>query len=174
TSSIHLPVRGTDQTYGVLGFYSRERREFTEYEIDFLQVVANITGLAIERDDVKENLKEGVARSEQYQREILSNNIAERWRLGQYLHDSLAQSLAAIKMILHDINDKMPEPGEEIAENMAKINKVIDENISGIRDLAHDIIPVDVEEEGFAHAMRMLMRHTQKIHGVKCSLEAEE
>src|SRR5699024_1150726 len=102
------------------------------------------------------------------------NNIAERWRLGQYLHDSLAQSLAAIKMMLHDINDKMPEPGEEIAENMAKINKVIDENISGIRDLAHDIIPVDVEEEGFAHAVRMLMRHTQKIHGVKCSLEAEE
>src|SRR5699024_5524663 len=99
-SSIHIVVRGAEKTYGLFGFYCYNRRKFNEYEVDFLQVVANIIGLAIERYEVREDLKRALDRSEQYQREILSNNVSERWRLGQYLHDNLSQVLAAVKIMI--------------------------------------------------------------------------
>src|SRR5699024_7083282 len=57
-SSIHTVVRGSEETYGLFGFYSYNRREFNEYEVDFLQVVANIIGLATERYEVRKDLKE--------------------------------------------------------------------------------------------------------------------
>ncbi|HLR25912.1 MAG TPA: chemotaxis protein CheB, partial [Fodinibius sp.] len=171
-SSIHIVVRGSEKTYGLFGFYCYNRRKFNEYEIDFLQVVANIIGLAIERYEVREDLKRALDRSEQYQREILSNNVSERWRLGQYLHDNLSQVLAAVKIMINEIQDNVAELDDETTGYISRVKKMIDENISGIRDLAHDIIPVDVEEEGFSDTLRLLVRQAQKVHEVKCSLEA--
>src|SRR5699024_11410162 len=80
---------------------------------------------------------------------IFSNNVSERWRLGQYLHDKLSQVLAAVKIMINEIQDNVAELDDETTGYISRVKKMIDENISGIRDLAHDIIPVDVEEEGF-------------------------
>ncbi len=114
-------------------------------------------------------------RSKQFQQEIINNSIADRWELGAYLHDNLSQVLASIKIMAHELQKKKPyDNREEIEERLEMIKGLIDKEMDGIRDLSHDIIPIDVEEEGVSHAFTLLMRQTQKIHKVKCTLETDE
>lgn len=177
-SSINIVVRGTKDVYGILGFYSEETREFTDHEVNFLQIVANIVGMAIESDRNKQKLKNKneelrheMDRSRQFQREILHNNISQRWELGSYLHDDLAQLLASAKIIVTDIWQKVSDKEVDLSPELSELNKMIDDGISGIRDLTQYIIPIDLEKEGVAHAYRFLMKQTQKLYDIKCKLQ---
>lgn len=55
-SGIQAPIFGKTQTFGVLGAYSSVARHFTEDDTSFLQSVANILSVAIERKSAEERL----------------------------------------------------------------------------------------------------------------------
>ncbi|SHE44283.1 Signal transduction histidine kinase [Fodinibius roseus] len=177
-SSVLVAVRGTEETYGVFGFYTLEKRSFSESELNFIQMAANIVAVAIERKKTQKRLKktnaqlrEEMKRSRQYQKDILKNNIIERWELGGYLHDNLGQMLASAKIIIHDIENKLKQNETGIAEQIVTLNSIIDKGIEGIRNLTHDIIPVDIEKEGVEYAFHFLMRQTQKLYDINCMLK---
>src|SRR5699024_8349331 len=56
-SSINIVIKGSEDRLGLLGFYSKEEKIFTEQEVHFLQIVANMVGMAIERDQHRQDLK---------------------------------------------------------------------------------------------------------------------
>lgn len=177
-SSVLVAIRGAEDTYGVFGFYALEKRSFSESELNFIQMAANIVGMAIERrqaqkrlEQTNAQLREEMKRSRQYQKDILKNNIIERWELGGYLHDNLGQMLASAKIIIHDIENKLKPNDTGIAEQIDTLNSIIDKGIEGIRNLTHDIIPVDIEKEGVEYAFHFLMRQTQKLYDINCMLK---
>jgi two-component system CheB/CheR fusion protein len=172
-SSINVTVRGHDDTYGLLGFYAREPRKFTQDEIHFVQVVSNIVGMAIKNNYAREDLNKEVERSKKFQREILNNSMAERWQLGSYLHDNLAQLLVTLKISTAEIRQKLAESDINISNEISQMNTIIDEGIAGIRDLTHDVVPIDFEEEGVAHAFRFLVVQTRKMYNAKCTIETD-
>lgn len=180
-SSVHIAIRGEDDVYGVFGFYADKQREFLEQELNFIQIAANILGMAIERDhsrqmleDKNKQLQDEMERNRDFQREILNNSMEERWELGGYLHDNLAQMLASAKILISDIEKKIRGSGVEVQQEIDDIKEIIDEGISGIRDLTHDIIPIDLEEDGVVNAIQQLISQTQKLHDVECTLQADE
>ncbi|SHF77069.1 Methylase of chemotaxis methyl-accepting proteins [Fodinibius roseus] len=122
---------------------------------------------------VEEQLTKEVERSAQLQREILSNSLSERWELGAYLHDNLAQILVSIKILVNEVKAQLSpvDIRRETSSILTDINNLIDTQIENIRNVSHDIIPIDVEEEGVSHAFRLLLRRSQKIHGINCTLE---
>ena len=127
----------------------------------------------------EKRLKEEVERSENLQKQILSNSLAERWELGEYLHDNLGQILATIKIMIHELKNELTDNGEEtisppLREIINEIKDLIDLQVDNIRNLSHDIIPIDVEQEGVSHAFTLLMRRSQEVHGIKCILESDE
>lgn len=123
---------------------------------------------------VEKELKQEVQRSTDLQKEILSNSLAERWELGAYLHDNLAQILASIKIKVNEVKNEMSDTSRsDAASTLTEINDLIDREIDSIRDLSHDIIPIDVEEEGVSHAFSLLIRRSQEIHQVNCTLETD-
>ncbi|WP_372636457.1 GAF domain-containing sensor histidine kinase [Fodinibius sp.] len=177
-SSILVAIRGAEDTYGVFGSYTIEKRSFLESELNFIQMAANIVGMAIERKQAQKRLektnaqlREEMKRSRQYQKDILKNNIIERWELGGYLHDNLGQTLASAKIIIHDIENKLRQNDTGIADQIVTLNSIIDKGIEGIRNLTHDIIPVDIEKEGVEYAFHFLMRQTQKLYDINCVLK---
>jgi signal transduction histidine kinase len=179
-SSVHIAVRGAEDTFGVLGFYSTEKKDFSEYDLNFIQSVANILGNTIAQQRTKEDLAESnaqlqkaVKQSKQYQKEILNNSLVQRWDMGGYLHDNLGQLLASAKIILADLENKVAGM-DGGAENVAQIQQIIDEGIEGIRNLSHDIIPVDIEADGADYAFHFLIRRTQRMYNIKCRLEADD
>jgi sigma-B regulation protein RsbU (phosphoserine phosphatase) len=56
-SSISVVISTVEGPYGALGAHSRRRRAFTPDEVNFLQAVANVLGMAIERRRAEERLR---------------------------------------------------------------------------------------------------------------------
>ena len=54
-SGVALPFVGGDRPLGILGVFARQARVFTDDQILFLQVVANVIGVALERNDWRAN-----------------------------------------------------------------------------------------------------------------------
>jgi two-component system CheB/CheR fusion protein len=126
----------------------------------------------------EERLKEEIKQNETLQKQILSNNLSERWELGEYLHDNLGQILATIKIMIHELKNELTETDEDtispaLGEIINEIKDLIDLEIDNIRNLSHDIIPIDVEKEGTSHAFNLLMRRSQNIHDLRCVLESD-
>lgn len=172
-SSLNVVVRGGDHTYGLFGFYAREQRKFTQAEVRFIQVVANIVGMSIQNIYAREDLSKEVERSKKFQREILNNSVAERWQLGSYLHDNLAQLMVTLKITTAEIRQKLAESEIDVSLEINQISTIIDDAIGSIRDLTHDVIPIDFEEEGMAHAFRFLVLQTRKMYDVDCTIETD-
>jgi two-component system CheB/CheR fusion protein len=182
TSGLVATIGNAKKTFGVLGLYTKQAKEYTQEEVQFIQLVANITGLSFERKEAYDaknltnnRLTKEVSRSKKFQREILSTNISDRWALGAYLHDNLAQSLAAIKLTINDLQDGLTnEDQKAYAAQLDLIEHQILSQIDNIRNLSHQIIPIDVEKEGVTNAFVLLVRQTQKNYDVKCTLDIDD
>ena len=61
-SGMSTVVGGRERPYGVLGAHTRERRTFTEDDVNFLAAVANVLAAAIERERAEAELREGEER----------------------------------------------------------------------------------------------------------------
>ncbi|WP_441000827.1 CheR family methyltransferase [Fodinibius sp. SL11] len=126
----------------------------------------------------EQELKEEIERSENLQKQILSNSLAERWELGEYLHDNLGQILATIKIMIYELKNELTGSGDNkisprLNDIISEIKNLIDLEVDNIRNLSHDIIPIDVEQEGVSHAFNLLMRRSQEVHEIKCILETD-
>jgi two-component system NarL family sensor kinase len=93
-----IPLYADDRKLGILNVASRDWRQLSDDELDLLYTVGAMVSLAIERTRL-------VARSAQLAA------LEERNRLAREIHDTLAQSLAAIAMRL--------ETADALAESVA-------------------------------------------------------
>jgi signal transduction histidine kinase len=79
-SAVAVGIPVVRQRFGVLVAASRERRSFTSDDVDFIQAVANIIGIAVERSRAVERLEEV--------------RDSERSRIARDLHDDALTELA--------------------------------------------------------------------------------
>lgn len=176
-SGVHVVVECIEKAYGTLSVYTVKQREFTDHDVSYLQVVANLIGEALDRERQEEELKSAnkklqdeIRHSISLQKEILNNSVIERWKLGEYLHDNLGQRLVAKKMLLEDIGDKLKRKEADVSAELNQIKEIIEKDIADVRNLTHEIIPVDIEEGGIEHALQFLLKHMGKIYDVNCTL----
>ncbi len=94
-SGMSTVIQGRDGPFGVLGAHAKERRTFTEDDVNFLQAVANVLAAAVEREQTEQRL--GEVRE------------AERDRLARDLHDEALQdltyALAAAQLVQGELGD---------------------------------------------------------------------
>lgn len=181
TSGVTAKVIESDKIWGVFGLYSKQSRRFSEDDLNFIQIISNLMGISSERAKTKKALQESnqqlqkeIERSRKFQKEILQNSIKERWNLGGYLHDNLAQTLASIRVLISNMGDQLKEADIDVSSDINLILENIDEGIEGVRNLTHEIIPVDIEKEGVRHAFKLLVKQLKEMHEVNCKLEIEE
>jgi PAS domain S-box-containing protein len=56
-SGVHVALRGRARPVGLIGVYTRERREFTEDEVNVLRAIANVVASAAQRDSHERRLR---------------------------------------------------------------------------------------------------------------------
>lgn len=101
-----------------------------------------------------------------------NKSVVERWKIGRYLHDNLAQQLTTARLSISLLKEELTlERLETICE---EIIEVIDKCITNVRNLSHDIIPMDVEKEGIEEALKHLKVQAERNHGITCNVETDE
>jgi len=121
-------IRGAD---GKLMGFGKVTRDFTE----------------------RRKMEKRVANSEKSLRELslhlLHTQDEERRRIGRDLHDSLGQSLAALKMRLETLARRSPAD-EQLTESI----RLTDESIKEVRTLSYLLYPPLLEESGLSSAIQ--------------------
>lgn len=127
-----------------------------------------------ELEEVKKKLEKAVEKNKKYEEEMVESSVFERWKIGEYLHDDLAQTLVSAKMMARQLIRKVADFKVDIASEINEIVDVIDISIRGARDLSHEVIPIDVKEEGISQALRLLELQTKRRENVNCIVETGE
>jgi two-component sensor histidine kinase len=106
--AMNVILAGDGTPFGVLEVDSRSEGEFSENDIIFLRGVANILGMAIERQRVEENLRKALDRQQVLTREVNHrvNNSLQIVASMLHLHSSVAES--------EDVQHELRQAGSRI------------------------------------------------------------
>lgn len=154
SSAMGAPLIVEGKVIGVVTISSRANRQFTEEELDLLQVVADRVAPAIERSRLIESVRAARERLEALSRRLLTAQEEERRRVAIELHDELGQVLTAVKIGL----ESMPAQLSESIES-------VDRAMGTVRDLALELRPPMLDDLGLASALRWYAdRFAQQTH----------
>jgi PAS domain S-box-containing protein len=121
--SITVVIHGRDEPFGVLGAYTGSRRSFSEDDANFMQAVANVLAMAIERQGAQERVEEG--------------REAERSRLARDLHDEPLQDLTDALVQLQQIQSfsEDPQQTQRLVRLLATLDRIGPQLRGAIYDL---------------------------------------
>ncbi|QIN78560.1 PAS domain S-box protein [Rubrobacter marinus] len=108
-------IHGEDP-FGVLGVHTRERRAFTEDDLNFLRSVANVLAAAVSRRRAEEKLTE--------------TREAERRRIARDLHDGVLSDLV---YALQGIQIKQALSGDGGGDGLEETAEAIRRSVEGLR-----------------------------------------
>lgn len=176
-SGVTVAVKSAEKMIGVMEVYSKRQRNFTDTEVNFVQVTANLTGEAIERkkaaDELKasnKQLEDKIEQNKQLQREILKTSANERWKIGQYLHDGLAQVLVAAGMMVNNLEKELEKEDVFLSEEINKIKETLQKASKSARELSHEVVPVNIERDGASYAFYSLIKQMEDSYKINCEL----
>ncbi|MBA2436252.1 MAG: PAS domain S-box protein [Chthoniobacterales bacterium] len=105
------------------------------------------------------------------EQELLLISEREKRRIGQDLHDSLCQELAAAALFLQTAAHKLKPDTASGAKVLSEAARIVNDNVGLARDLARGLHPVELSSQGLANALRELAFRTSQIRSVTCQFE---
>lgn len=87
---------------------------------------------------------------------IIEAEESERNKISFNMHDGLGQYLSVIKMNLQSVKDKV-SVDERTANVFDATQKMVDESITEMRSISHQIMPNEVMRKGLANALKDLI-----------------
>lgn len=131
----------------------------------------NITDLRIARQELEEEIEQ----KKELQRQILKINVSERWKLGRQLHDGLGQTLVAVDMRLNSLKKKLEkdELDEDYVGEINELSKIQKETVDKVRNLSHEMLPIDMEQQGIVYAFNNLAERIKETYDLDSSFRED-
>lgn len=199
-SGISVVISQLNRPYGVLGAHSRQPRQFTHHDADFLQGIANILGTAIERQRAEnernklvqelraltETLERRVeertqtlrTRGEQLSAMASALTVAEqreRERISQILHDDLQQLIFGSQMRVLLLEEDLADSAEleRLREGFQDVVQLHQQAISIVRSLTVELSPPILDNK-LSEAFKWLAGHMHSSYGLRVELISED
>ena len=128
----------------------------------------DLVGLGDAINDLLDDLLEERARVRQLARETIRGADEERARIARGLHDSTAQTLAALSIEARIALEL--QAGSELTQQLELIRDLAIDACEEVRDLSHAIHPRVLEDLGLEAALGWLVRGVREECGVEVSL----
>lgn len=180
TSGISVIIGSTKNPLGTISLLTKNQREFSKFDLNFLQLAANIMTNVIERNkylnqlrEAKQTLEMQIDEQNRLQQEILDISEKERWNVAQYLHDDLGQTIIATRLLVRDVVDKLKIEDPNISSEIENIKELIDNLSSSIRALSHRITPLEIRSGDVEIAFSKLANNSAKLYGVQCAIDID-
>jgi signal transduction histidine kinase len=156
-------VQERDRTWGTFGVHGKDRRTWSQHDINFAQSIANVLAAALERERAGEELAEKREQMQSLSRKLIEAQEAERRAVARELHDDFGQVLTAIRINLQ-------KSGSDHSESI----QLVDQAIERMRELAHDLRPSILDDLGLPAALRWYVAREAKRAGLEPCLEVAD
>ncbi|WP_370591185.1 sensor histidine kinase [Saccharopolyspora montiporae] len=99
---------------------------------------------------------------------------AERERLAREIHDTLAQGLSSIILLLRAADTALPPDADKARSRITEAERTATDNLSEARRFVRDLRPPSLTENSLPQALERLCRHTEHDTGIHCHLRIDE
>src|SRR5262249_33020592 len=124
------------------------------------------SGIALRRQrEVFHSHLQAIQQNRELEHEIVRVSEREQRRIGQDLHDSICQNLAAIDCATGLLKGKLEGKAPDEARTAGEIQDLLRKTLIETRSLARGIFPVQVEQEGLAVAIEELVGTANRLRG---------
>jgi two-component system NarL family sensor kinase len=154
-----IPLYADDRKLGILNVASRDWRELSDEELDLLYTVGALVSLAVERTRLAATSAQLAA-------------VEERNRLAREIHDTLAQSLAAISMQLETADALAERKGDaRLAGTVRRALALTRSTLEEARRSVMDLRAAPLEGRTLLEALRALGDELRDATGAPLALE---
>lgn len=126
--------------------------------------------LIVVHEDISE-IQQAAGALQRVTESLLKSQEDERRRIARELHDSTAQHLAAAKMLVDRLRQKLLLPNTGIASYPDDIDAMLDKALAEIRNLSYLLHPPLLDQAGLLVALRSYVTGFAKRSGLDISLE---
>jgi PAS domain S-box-containing protein len=154
-SAVCVVIHAGDEPFGVLGAITTQLREFSEYDVSFVQSIANVLATAVERSRIQRDLRGALE--------------AERRRIARDLHDGALPDLAhALAGALHVKTATSDRPSaDSLGELVAALKRVGQQ----VRGAIYDLRLADAKDRPFIERIEALVERHRELTDFKIELQ---
>jgi two-component system NarL family sensor kinase len=141
-----IPLIANGQKLGLLNLASAERPVLTQDELDLLYTIGGMLAIAVERNRLTEQSRE-------------AGVLAERNRLAREIHDTLAQGLTGIGLLLESAELLIPTDPDRAVDMIRHAVALTQGNLEEARRSVLDLRASPLENKTLPDAIRDLANH---------------
>ena len=115
-----------------------------------------------------------ITRRKELERDVVEISSLEQRRIGQDLHDTLSQELAALSMLAGDLVETLksnPSKGSELVE---RLKQGLQRSQRELRAVMQGLLPVSIDAGGLMAALSELVHRTTAADTVRCVFDCPE
>ena len=102
------------------------------------------------------------------EKSLIAISEREQRRIGQDLHDSVAQHLSGISFFCKSLETKLTASASDYASSAIKIRELIEKSIAMVRDIARGLLPSGLSEGNLGHALKSYTEEIHEVYGMEC------
>jgi two-component system CheB/CheR fusion protein len=110
----------------------------------------------------------------QLERDVVEIASVEQRRIGQDLHDTVAQELTALNLLAGDLSETIPTDPARTSELVEQISRGLHRSQKELRAVLRGLLPVAVDREGLMAALADLADRTGQEGKVTCVFDCPE
>ena len=157
TSMLSVPVvTPLGHLVGVLNVHTRERREFSQADVDLLRSVAGLVAGAIENARLHRRLADREEALERFAERTVEWQEQERRRLAHEIHDGISQRIVSLFFHLSAAADAIPADPALAAEQVARAQELAAAALDEARSAIGGLRPPVLDDLGLAASLDSL------------------
>jgi len=144
-----VPIRYREEVLGGIHLADEREGQVALKAMEFIESVAPLIGEAIHRFDLEEEVRESENRLRHLSSQLLVAQENERKRISREVHDSLGQSLSAIKFRVEGMLQEVRKSREKtIAKSLENLIPIVQQSIEEARRIQMDLRPSVLDDLG--------------------------
>ncbi|OGP92339.1 MAG: hypothetical protein A2156_14745 [Deltaproteobacteria bacterium RBG_16_48_10] len=169
-----VPISYQDKVLGAIHLADEKEEMVPLKLVEFIESMAPLIGEAVNRFNLEDELRESEGRLRLLSSELINLQENERKRIALEVHDSLGQSLNAIKFKMENTIGRLEKSGEgggekeeerQIAiKHLKEIIPVIQESIDDARRIQMDLRPSILDDLGILATISWFCRQFEKTY----------
>ncbi|NQU11398.1 PAS domain-containing protein [bacterium] len=109
-----------------------------------------------------------VTQRRQREREILDHSTRERQQLGEHIHETLAQDLVAILLLIRSLEEDLSGKVMGRSQATMEISTLVRESLNQVLRIARSLSLVRAEADGLAAGLRQIAASVWQLFGISC------